>query len=302
MSDRPLFDEQARRRLEQLTLVAARTRAGAYKGDRRSNRRGSSLEFADQRDYAPGDDLRRLDWNAYARLERPLTRLYEDEQDLAVHLLIDASASMGFPQPEAGEQPAVPRKFDLARLLIAALGLIALSAGDRLTVTVFGGGGERLAPVRGRAAAPRLLSFIEGLRPGGAVDVGAALGAYARRPERPGLCVLVSDLMGTFDLSAGLNALIGRGCEVGVLHVLSPDEVDPPLNGDLRLIDSETGAPLEASIDDGLRALYQRRLAAWRDALAAECRQRGAHFIPLVSDAVWERVVLFDLRRAGLVR
>jgi uncharacterized protein (DUF58 family) len=301
MTDRPLFDESARRRLEQLTLAAGRARAGQFKGDRRSNRRGSSLEFADQRDYAPGDDLRRLDWNAYARLERPLTRLYEDEEDLAVHLLIDASASMDFPQPEDG-QNAAPRKFDMARLIIAALGLIALGAGDRLTVTALGGAGDRLPPTRGRAAAPRLLSFIEGLRPAGSVSIDTALAAYARRPERPGLCVLVSDLMGVTDLSSGLNALIGRGSEVGVVHLLSPDEIDPPLNGDLRLVDSETGAPVEASIDDGLRALYQRRLTTWRDGLAAECRRRGAHFIPVTSDALWERVVLFDLRRAGLVR
>ncbi|MDZ4769756.1 MAG: DUF58 domain-containing protein [Chloroflexota bacterium] len=318
----PLFDDAARRKLEQVTLVASRARAGAIKGERRSSKRGTSIEFADYRDYVPGDDLRRLDWNVYARLDRPLTKLYEDEEDLAVHLLLDASASMDYPAPDADSSPTpagegsgqavvpvskgsregVASKFDMARRLIAGLGVIALTANDRLTITVLGGRGESFGPVRGRGAAARLLAFIESVRPGGAVDLDAALKGYAGRAARPGLCVLISDLMVPSGIRDGLNALVGRGYQVGVVHVLAPTEIDPTLNGDLRLVDSETGAAQEVTLDDSLRDLYKRRLASWRDGLAADCRQRGAAFVPTVSDAPWEKIILSDLRRAGLVK
>src|SRR5215470_7707062 len=127
MPEQPLFDETTRRKLEQLMLTAWRVRAGAIKGERRSTKRGTSIEFADYRNYTPGDDLRRLDWNIYARLDRPLTKLYEDEEDLAVHLIIDTSASMDWGEAEL-------YKFDYARRLVAGLGYISLATNDRLMI------------------------------------------------------------------------------------------------------------------------------------------------------------------------
>src|SRR5215216_666158 len=130
MSQQQLFDETTRRKLEQLMLSGSRVRAGAIKGERRSTKRGTSIEFADYRNYAPGDDLRRLDWNIYARLDRPLTKLYEDEEDLAVHLILDTSASMNW----GGDSDPELHKFDYARRLIAGLGYISLSTNDRLVI------------------------------------------------------------------------------------------------------------------------------------------------------------------------
>lgn len=290
-----LFDEPTRRRLQTLMLHAARVRAGAAKGERRSAKRGVSIEFADTRDYTPGDDLRRLDWNIYARLDRPLIKLFEDEEDLAVHILIDTSASM-----DTGEGDA--NKFDYARRLTAALAMIALSGDDRLHIAALGG--ATFGPARGRSYLNRMFDTMTAMTAGGAVDLDGALRDYAAKLRRAGLCVIVSDLFsGSGGLIAdGLRALAARGCEIVVLHTLAPDEIDPPLAGDLRLIDVETGAAQEVSIDDGMRAIYARRLETWRADLLAECRRRGAAYLPVNTAAPWERVILDDLLRLGVVR
>lgn len=302
MTPPALFDETTRRKLEQLMLAASKVRAGAIKGERRSTKRGTSIEFADYRDYIPGDDLRRVDWNVYARLDRPLTKLFEDEEDLAVHLILDASASMDYPAREGeGGDPAT-HKFDYARRLIAGLGTISLTTNDRLAITALGGDAARFGPVRGRAYGGRLLQFMSSIRAGGLVDLNAALKDYALTALRPGLCLIVSDLFAPSGILDGLNALVGKGFEVAVLHVLSPEEVEPPLTGDLRLVDSETGAFQEVTIDASMRELYMRRLDAWREELGAVCRKRGAHFVPVVTNYAWEKVILYDLRRLGLVK
>ena len=299
MPDQPLFDEKTRRKLEQLTLQASRVRSGAIKGERRSAKRGTSIEFADYRNYVPGDDLRRLDWNIYARLDRPLTKLYEDEEDLAVHLILDTSASMDWPQEGDGEL----NKFDYARRLLAGLGFTSLSANDRLLVTAASGAGVvTFGPARGRGYSVRLLNYVNGLKASGATDLNATLRDYAMRAGRPGLCIVVSDLFSPTGYVDGLNVLLGKGHEVAFIHVLSPDEVEPPLAGDLRLVDVETGQPQEVSVDAGMRDLYVKRLNVWRDDLRADCLKRGVHYVPVVTSTPWEKVILYDLRRAGLVK
>ncbi len=299
MPDQPLFDEQTRRKLEQLMLHAGRVRSGAIKGERRSNKRGTSIEFADYRDYTPGDDLRRLDWNIYARLERPLIKLFEDEEDLAVHLLLDTSASMDW----GGETVAERDKFDYARRLIAGLGYVSLATNDRLAVAALTGSGiQQFGPARGRGYGVRLFNFINDLEPRGLIDLNAALRDYALRAGRPGLVLLVSDMFSPSGYLDGLNTLLSKGNEVGIIHVLSPDEVEPPLAGDLRLIDVETGAAQEVTIDGGMRQLYVERVQAWRDGIRAECVKRGVHYLPVTTDTAWEKVILYDLRKLGVVK
>ncbi len=305
MPDQQLFDEKTRRKLEQLMLAASTVRAGAIKGERRSTKRGTSIEFADYRNYTPGDDLRRLDWNIYARLDRPLTRLYEDEEDLAVHLLLDTSASMnwGGDANTTADADAAQHKFDYARRLIAGLGYISLSTNDRLIIAALGGNGiQQFGPARGRGYGVRLLHFVNDLKPGGTLDLNAALRDYALRAGRPGLALVVSDLFSPSGYLDGLNALLGKGCEVGVLHVLAPEEIEPPLAGDLRLVDVETGAAQEVSIDGAMRTLYIERVQAWRDSIRAECVKRGIHYLPIVTSYAWEKVILYDLRRLGVVK
>ncbi len=299
MADEKLFDEKTRRKLEQLMLVASRVRAGAMKGERRSTKRGTSIEFADYRDYTRGDDLRRLDWNIYARLERPFIKLLEDEEDLAVHLLIDTSASMGWPQ--VGDKNL--NKFLYTQRLTAGLAYISLATNDRLTLsTLSEGRPAQYGPIRGRGYGLGMLNYVSGLQTSGVVDLNTTLKSYATRGGRPGLCFVISDLMSPNGFQEGVNALLGKGYEVGLIQVLSPDEVVPPLGGDLRLVDVETGRAQEVSVDGGMRDLYLKRFSEWRDGIQAECVRRGVHFVTIETSEAWEKVILQSLRRLGAVK
>ncbi len=319
-----ILEEAVLRKLEQLTLVARRVRAGQTAGERRSTKHGASVEFADYRDYVKGDDLRRVDWNIYARLERPYVKLFEEEEDLAVHILLDGSGSMdwggtggaGDQETESGR--AEENKWRYARRLAAALGYVALTSGDRLTVVNLRPSAPDLpllfGPVRGRGHILRLFDWLETQQAGGTTDLNASLRAYAFASGRPGLTVLISDMFsplqdeadGTVTRSvgyvAGLTALAARGHEVLIVHTLSPDEVIPPLGGDLRLLDVETEEAQEVTIDGGMRARYRERLDDWREEIRAACRARDVHYVPVETSTPFDRVVLYDLRRVGVAR
>lgn len=292
-----IFDEATRRKLAQLRLVANQVRPGAFKGQRRTTRYGASIEFADYRNYTPGDDLRRVDWNLFARLDRPYVKLHHEEEDLALHLLVDASRSMDWGSGEAN-------KLRYALRLAAALSQVALSAGDQVALTLLGADGDHsnYGPARGNHHFLPLLNFLESRVAGGALDLLEAVRAFVRLPRRIGLAILISDLYLAEGSNSVLHELQGRGHEVVVLHVLSEDELQPALAGDLRLVDSETGAAQEVSLTGGMRNLYQDQLRAWRSALQAECHRRGVSFLPLDTRVPWETAVLIQLRRAGVLR
>jgi uncharacterized protein (DUF58 family) len=292
-----IFDELTLRKLTRLTLVASRVRAGMIKGERRSIRRGASVEFADYRSYTPGDDLRRLDWNVYARLDRPFLRLFEEEEDLAAHILIDASRSMDWGEGER-------HKFSYAIRLAAALGAIALASGDQIRAAAIAGGkvAQIFGPARGQAQTLRLFTFLESQRPGGTTDLNRGLRDYAFAGVRPGPAFLISDLFSPAGFQEGLAQLRGRGFEVAVLHLLSPDESDPPLAGDLRLVDMETGISQEVSIDSGLRDLYRERIQDWLGGIRAECLQRDIRYLSINTGVPWDKIVLQEMRRAYLLR
>ncbi|MGH2594096.1 MAG: DUF58 domain-containing protein [Anaerolineae bacterium] len=292
------FDETTLRKLNRLTLVASRVRAGAMRGERRSTKRGTSVEFADYRDYVHGDDLRRLDWNIYARLDRPFIKLREEEEDLAVHILVDASQSMNWGE---GAQD----KFEYALRLAAALGAIALSAGDPLGVVLLHTSGvykTSEVALRGQPHLLRLLKFLEAQAPAGVTDLNFSLRDYARAARRPGLALVISDLFSPNGYQLGVTQLQSRGYEVVLIHLLAPDELDPPLAGDLRLVDVETGQAQDVSLDGGLRESYRRRVRAWRDEIQTYCRKRGIRYVGLSTDRAWDAVVLYEMRKAGVVK
>jgi uncharacterized protein (DUF58 family) len=303
----PLFDESFLRKVDRLSLVVRKRRAGQLRGERRSTKRGQSVEFADYRDYVKGDDLRRVDWNIYARLERPFVKLFEEEEDLTVHLLLDASGSMDWPRGPA--TPALPaaHKWLYARRTAAALGYIALSSGDRLAVALLQAGATttalpRFGPARGKGQTLPLLRFLGEQQASGETDLNRALRSYAFAAQRPGLAVLISDLFSPGGYQDGLSTLLARGYEVILLHVLAPGEADPHLAGDLKLVDVESGYEQPVSIDAGMRALYRQRLDAWRDENARWCGQRGAAYVPVVTDTPFDELILSHLRRQGLIR
>lgn len=296
-----LFDETTLRKLEQLTLVAENVRVGVMKGDRRSRKRGTSIEFADYRNYVKGDDLRRLDWNVYARLERPFIKLLQEEEDLSVHLLIDASASMNWPDDDPATQPT--NKLAYALRLAGALGHIALTSGDLLTVTLLTSQGDRRwGPFRGTPNSLRLLQFLETGQGTGLTDLNLSLRNYALHGRRPGLLFLLSDLLSPNGYQDGVTAVLSRGYEIGLIHLLSPDEVDPPLGGDLKLVDVETGQDAEISLDRATLDAYRQRLHEWQGEIAAFCAARAVHYVPLVTDAPWETVVMQTLREKSVIR
>lgn len=297
-----LFDEKTLRQLDQLTLIANRVRVGAMKGERRSVRRGTSLEFADYRNYARGDDLRRVDWNVFARLERPFIKLFEEEEDLAVHVLIDASASMDFPRE--GEGDPKHHKFRFAQRVSAALAYIGLASGDNVAVTALYGAGLNVTwgAHRGRGRSLALLEYISALKPAGNLDLAGALRDYAMRNPRAGLCLFISDLLTPSAWQDGIAALQGVGHEVAIIHILAPEEIDPPLVGDLQLVDVESGATADVTIDAAMRDLYMRRLLAWRDETAAYCRKRGIHYATVETSTSWETLIMAELRRLGVIR
>lgn len=296
------------RRLERLSLITRRIRSGRGKGERRSTKRGSSVEFADYRDYTPGDDLRRLDWRAFARLERPFIKLFEEEEDQAVHLVLDASRSMDWPNAtfagqDSGQDSTDVNKWHFACRLVAALGYMSLASGDRLTVSTLGEDGiNTWGPYRGRGHIHALLNHLAQQNASGPTDLNQALGYLAQARTRPGLLFLLSDFFSPGGYEHGLLSLGSAGYESNILHLLTPDEIAPSIGGDLRLIDVETGSQQEMSIDHGMRQLYQKHFNRWREGLERYCFTHNMNYLLLETSLSFDSVIAEHLRKRGFVR
>lgn len=287
-----LFDEAFLRRLERLELASRRLTAGRMKGERRSVRRGQSVEFADYRNYASGDDLRQLDWNVYARLERLFIKLFVEEEDVTVHVLVDASRSMDF-----GE----PNKLDFARRAAAALAYIGLAHLDRVSLAFLGDGAASMArPIRGKGRVFDLFGFLAAPPAVRLTGLADAARDYAARLRGRGPLLLISDLMDPGYLDA-LRDLAGTRCQLSVLHVLAPEELDPDLPADARLVDSETGAAVEVSGDADLVDRYRSRLADWQAEIATFCARRGGTYVSVPSDGDLSDLLFDVLRRRRVV-
>lgn len=287
--DSTVFDEAFLRQLERLLVLMRSPVRGGLKGGRRSVKRGQSVEFADYRDYALGDDLRQLDWNVYARLERLFVKLFIEEEDVTVTLLVDASASM-----TAGHPP----KLVFAKRAAAALGYIGLASEDRVTVSALTGRvARRRAAMRGSGRIFRLLADLSSIEPvDGPTDLVAAARHAAAQLHGKGVVILLSDLL---DPAADkvIRELAGTGSELIVLHVLSPDELDPQLEGDLRLVDVETGDGVDVTVDLPTLDAYKARLSAWKADLADLAAKRRASYVDLPSDANLADLMFNELRR-----
>lgn len=300
MNIAPWLDERERAQLAQLSFAPQRKSVGGWVGDRRSARRGTSLEFADYRNYAPGDDLRRLDWNLYARLERPYLKLYEDEEDLALHIIVDASASMDWPLMDDEGHGS---KWDHARHLTAGLAYIALQNNDQLLITTISDSEwQSFGPYRGRDHCPRMFSFLTAQTASGELDWNESLRTYSLRHARPGLLVLISDLLSVNGHRAGLNDLLALGYEITIVHTLSPDEMEPAMIGELRLIDIENGSAREVTLDGHLRAQYARRVKQWQEGIRHECHSRGVRYLLARTDQPWLGLLLHEMRRSRLLK
>jgi|ERR1039458_635600 uncharacterized protein (DUF58 family) len=305
----PLLTPELLRRLEQFQLLAARRAKSSAKGERRSKARGQSVEFADYRNYVAGDDFRYLDWNLYGRLDKLFLKLYEEERELPVRIFLDASESMTF---------GAPPKFDFARQVAAAIGYVALCGFDRVSVCAFpdldapapgldaaawsaeqaARGGLRA--VRGRKSAMEFFKNISTVTAHGPVNLNEALRRGAIEARHAGLAVLLSDFLDPAGYEAGLTALVGRGFQVNVIQILAPEEFAPPAYGDLRLVDSETGALQEVTFGKFRLKAYQQTVRNFCQRLREYCQGRGINFFSVLSDTSLEQLLLKQLRQSEI--
>src|SRR3954469_21169264 len=263
----PLLDPKFLARLEQLELVSKKIFVGRMKGERLSKRKGQSVEFADYKNYVVGDDLRFLDWNLYARLDRLFIRLFLEEEDLHVYLLIDNSLSMDF---------GSPTKLRFAKQVVAALGFIGLVNQDRVMVEAFNDRLVQSSPaLRGRKSLWRLLDFLNKVEPAGPSDLTKSLRSFSLKAAGKGVVVVVSDFMDKGGYEEALRYLVARRMDVYVVQVLSPEEIDPEVAGDLKLVDVEDQDVAEITVSRALLKRYKENLAAYRAKLYEFCTRRG---------------------------
>ncbi len=289
-----LLDADFMAKLDQLNLVSRKIFTGRMKGERRSKKKGFSVEFADYRDYAHGDDLRFIDWNVYGRLDRIFIKLFYEEEDLHVYVLVDASDSMTFGSPS---------KFDYARRVAAALGYIGISNQDRVSVQALSADGFQVFPLaRGKKMAWRMFDFISGLKAGGGTSLTRSCKEFTIRNRGKGILVILSDFLDKDGYEQGLKQFMYNHMDVFVLHLLSPEEIDPPMVGDLRLIDVEDADVAEVSVTAGLLASYKRNLAAYCQRLKEFCTHHGFAYLFTSTAVPFDQLVLNYLRQAGMFK
>lgn len=291
MANSPLLEPPLLRRLETLALLVRRSVKGQMGGERRSVSRGRSPEFADFRNYTPGDDYRLIDWNAYARLDRFMLRLFVAEEELPMHVFVDLSGSMDWGRPN---------KAETARRLAGALAYVALAALDRVRLTVFAEGPTSGgAPYRGRHAVSELFARLQSFPAGGPTDYARLVWPIGR--QRPGMTVLITDGLGESPIEPAIVALQRARQEGAILQLLAPQEIEPDWSGDARLKDAESGIEREFTATPITQQSYRTALARRTDDIERAALRRGMRFARLTTDQTIDDMVQRTLRRIGLL-
>src|SRR5690606_23074802 len=290
----PLFDDDFQAKLEMLSIVSRRVFAGRMRADRRSKKKGSGVEFADHRDYVPGDDFRYVDWNVYQRFARLLVRLYEEEEDLGIHFLSDASASMPF---------GGSKRLDQARRRAAALAYVGLANLDRVTIVALTDRVvARMPTTRGKGRIFKVLEFLESMPSGGRTDLSEALRTFVAQHKRRGLAVLISDLYDPAGFEAGINVLRYNKFEPYVLHVVDQREARPKLKGDLVVYDCQTGEEREVTVTEALLERMREAVQSYGAGIERFCTSRQVPYFSADVDTPFEELVLDLFRRGGFLR
>ncbi len=288
-----LLDPAFLRHLEQLGLISKKTFMGRMKGERRSKKRGVSIEFADYRDYSKGDDLRFLDWNIYGRLDRLFTKLFHEEEDLYLYVVLDTSASMDYGNPN---------KAWFAKRAAAALSYISLSGMDRVCLVGFNQDQYQwIQPTRGKGNIWRIVSFLEDIRPTGETTLTEGCRRFALQQNRGGVVILLSDLFDPNGYEDAFKHLLQRNNELYVFQTLAPEEARPDMIGALRLLDVETSEQVEITVTEELLNVYERRLKAFQSQIKNTCIRYGIHYSPIITDEPLERLLADSFRRMGLI-
>jgi len=298
------FDQSFLTKLEYLYVVARKVFSGRTRAERRTRKTGSGVEFADHREYTAGDDLRYLDWNAYGRLEKLLLRLFEEEEDLHIYLLIDASRSM-----------VANGKLDYARTVAAALAYVGLAKLDRVSIVPLGvplGGPlgvgatpgqtlSRLPASRGKANIFKVFRFLEALDPSWQTDLAASLGAFVHSTKRRGVVVLLSDFYDTHGYEEALNLLRYHRFEPTVLQIWSAAEAHPGLRGDLEIVDAETGERREVTVNERALRRYEAAHRELTANLERWCTSRGVAYFRADTAVPFDELVLRMFRSGGFL-
>jgi uncharacterized protein (DUF58 family) len=292
--DDELFDDEFQRKLDYLALVSRKVFNGRMRAERRTKKSGSGIEFADHRDYQPGDDFRYLDWNVYQKFGRLLLRLYEEEEDLSVYLIIDASGSMAF-----GEG----NKLKYAKKVCAALAYVGLANLDRVgIVSTSDKVMDRMPETRGKGRIFKVFRFMRELEPAGITDLGDALKTFVAQHKRRGLAVLVSDLYDPAGFEKGINVLRYNKFDPFVVHVTDPGEGKPKLNGDVLVYDCETGDEREVTVTAKVLSLFGDAYAGYLADIDRFCATHQVPYVTASVDVAFDELILRVFRRGGFLR
>ncbi len=279
-------------RLDALRLAMQAYVRGGAGGVRKSRALGDSAEFSDFREYAPGDDLRRIDWNAYARFDKLFLKLFMEEQEMHLTLILDASASMGFGEPS---------KWMFAVDAALMLAYLAVSGGDRVSIAVLNGEKVQRSPVyAGRQGYVQASAFLQDIRPQGATSLTRAVTRIPLKATR-GMCVLISDLFSQDGSEGALASMLYRKQKVVLAQVLSKDEMEPDISGALRLVDSEGGQNMDVTVNGDLLRRYHKNLEAFISSSRLYCHRHGIPFVLLRSDMDFMRDALGHMMRGGII-
>ncbi len=296
MNPSEFLDPDFLQKLDQLSILSRKVFRGLLKGERRSKKKGVSIEFADYRDYVPGDDLRFLDWNIYGRLEKLFIKLFQEEEDLNIFLLVDASPSMNF---------GTPTKFNYAKKIAAALGYIALNNLDRASIASFSDDIYDHFPLcRGKSSVWRLFDFLSQSKicESGTTNLYDSCRSFVQRAKGSGIVVVISDFMDPSGYEQSLPFFMSPHRDVFVIQILSSEEISPDLKGDLRLIDSETDMAVDLSITAEILAKYNRALHGYLHNFQNWCVQHNIVYMFTSTQQPFDDLVLKYLRNVGILR
>lgn len=289
-----LFDDAFQRKLDYLALVSKRVFSGAMRAERRTKKTGSGVEFADHRDYSPGDDIRQLDWHAYARFHKLLIRLYEEEEDLSIYFIIDSSSSMAFGDGE---------KLRQAKRLCAALAYVGLANLDRVSiVSATDEISGRMPETRGKARIFRIFRFLSAMRGEGRTDLEDSLKTFVAQHKRKGLAVLLTDLYDAKGFEKGINVLRYNKFEPFVLHVTDPKDRTPDLRGDVRVYDCETGDEREVTVTKRVLERYAEAYDRYVREVQRYCTKKQVSYYEASVEVPFDELILRVFRRGGFLR
>lgn len=281
-------------RLERLELATRKVLRGRIKGERRSQRKGQSVEFSDFRNYVPGDDPRFIDWNTYARLERLFLKIFLEEEDLHLYVLIDDSRSMDFGRPT---------KFFYAKQLAAALGFVGLTHADRVKIETINQPPRQASPAfRSRRSVWQMVRHLERLPLANTTDLATGAKNFCLRNPGQGILVLLSDFLDKGGYETALRYFVARRMDVYVVQLLSAEELDPEIAGDLRLVDCEDGDVTEITASGPLLSRYKKNVATFTRSIQEFCHRRGMNYILADGRMGVDRFITHYLRKRGLLR